>query len=67
MSVAILRGANVIAAISITAPAERMDIKRMTVLAKKLRECIEPTLPPGLSLQKPASGAKLARKVAAAR
>jgi len=67
MSVAILRGANVIAAISITAPAERMDIKRMTLLAKKLRECIEPTLPPGLSLQKPASGVKLVRKAAAAR
>ena len=67
MGVAILLGSNVIAAISNTSPAERMDIKRMTVLAKKLRECIEPTLPPGLSLQKPASGAKLARKVAAAR
>ncbi len=46
MGVGILRGANVIAAISITAPAERMDIKRMTALAKKLRECIEPGLPP---------------------
>jgi len=60
MGVAMLRGPNVIAAFSITAPAERMDIKRMTLLARKLRECIEPGLPPGLTLQKPAAGLRLA-------
>jgi DNA-binding IclR family transcriptional regulator len=68
MGMAILRGANAVAAISVTAPFERMDMKRMTMLAKKLRESIEPGLPPGLSLQKPAAPLpKLARKVAAMR
>jgi DNA-binding IclR family transcriptional regulator len=66
MGVALLRGPNVIGAFSITAPAERMDVKRMMVLAKKLRKCIEPSLPPGLSLQRAAIGSlhKPAYKVA---
>ena len=69
MGLALLRGPNVVAAFSITAPSERMDLKRMSVLARKLRECIEPGLPPGLSLQKAALApqARPVRRALAAR
>jgi IclR family acetate operon transcriptional repressor len=50
---AILRGPEVIAAISITVPAHRLDMKSHARLARALDECITPHLPPGLSLQKP--------------
>jgi len=40
-----------VAAISITAPVERMDSRRQAALARMLSECIGPALPPGLSLQ----------------
>jgi len=51
IAVAILRGAQPVAAISITAPVERMDSRRQAALARMLSECIGPALPPGLSLQ----------------
>ncbi len=67
IGMAILRGPNAVAAISVTAPFERMDAKRIAVLTRKLRECVEPNLPPGLLLQKPSADVKLARKAVAAR
>lgn len=53
IAVAILRGTRPVAAISITAPVERMDSRRQAVLARMLGACIAPALPPGLSLQHP--------------
>lgn len=56
VGVALLRGTEAIAAISITTPSDRMDPKRMPVVVQALRECIEPCLPPGLVLQRPMPG-----------
>lgn len=53
VGIAILRGQNVIAALSITAPSDRMDAKRMAMLIRKLRDHLASRLPPGLVLQKP--------------
>jgi len=53
IGVAILRGTQPVAAISITAPVERMDSRRQTALSRMLAGCIGPALPPGLSLQHP--------------
>ncbi len=53
IAVAVMRSGNPVAAISITAPAERMSSRVFPILIRALRECIEPGLPPGLSLQKP--------------
>jgi hypothetical protein len=56
VAVGLLRGTDVVAAISITTPSDRMDDKRAIVVTRMLRECIGPYLPPGLSLQKAMSG-----------
>lgn len=53
IAMAILRGTQPVAAISITAPVERMDARRQAALARMLGECIGTALPPGLSLQRP--------------
>jgi IclR family acetate operon transcriptional repressor len=53
IATSVLRGGNAVAAISITAPIERMNSKRYPILIRTLRECIEPRLPPGLTLQRP--------------
>jgi DNA-binding IclR family transcriptional regulator len=53
IGVAILRGTQPVAAISITAPVERMDGRRQAALSRMLGACIGPALPPGLSLQRP--------------
>lgn len=55
MALAIMRGANAAAAISITALHERMKPERMVELAQVARETLSPALPPGLSLQMPQS------------
>jgi DNA-binding IclR family transcriptional regulator len=52
IAVAILRGAQPLAAISITAPVERMDTRRQNALAQTLHACIGAALPPGLTLQR---------------
>lgn len=68
IATALLRGGDVIAAISITSPSERMDSRRAPQAIRKLHECISPHLPPGLSLQKGLSGSRLpVRKSFAAR
>lgn len=51
IAVAILRRAQPLAAVSITAPAERMDVRRQDALAQTLHACIGAALPPGLTLQ----------------
>lgn len=51
VAVAIMRGLKTIGAISITGPSERMDARREQFLVRMLHECVEPHLPPGLSLQ----------------
>jgi DNA-binding IclR family transcriptional regulator len=53
IAMAILRGTQPVAAISITAPVERMDGRRQAALSRMLGDCIGPVLPPGLSLQHP--------------
>lgn len=55
IAVAILRDTQPVAALSITAPVERMDARRQAVLARMLHDCIGPALPPGLSLQRAAA------------
>lgn len=55
IALAIMRGANAAAAISITALHERMSPERMIELAETARVTIEPALPPGLTLQHPQS------------
>jgi hypothetical protein len=53
IAVALLRGMDAIAAISITTPSDRMDEQRASAVIQTLRECISPYLPLGMSLQKP--------------
>jgi DNA-binding IclR family transcriptional regulator len=53
VALALLRGIDVIAAISITTPSNRMDERRALSVTRIVHECIEPYLPPGLSLQRP--------------
>jgi DNA-binding IclR family transcriptional regulator len=53
LAVAVLRGHNPIAAISIAGPTERLDRQYEQFLLRALRECVVPNLPPGLSLQSP--------------
>jgi DNA-binding IclR family transcriptional regulator len=53
LSAAVLRGGNAIAAISITAPVERMGQRRYPELIRGIRECVKPRLPSALSLAKP--------------
>lgn len=53
VAVALLRGTDVVAAISITTLADRMDGRRMLSVVRALHDCITPYLPPGLSLQMP--------------
>jgi len=59
LATGVLRRGNVIAAISITAPVERMNQKRYPGLIRAIRECMKPYLTPALSLAKPM--AELAR------
>jgi IclR family acetate operon transcriptional repressor len=56
IATALLRGTDVIAAVSVTTPSDRMDEKSAAMVTRMLRECIEPHLPPGLSVQKPILG-----------
>ncbi len=56
IATALLRGTEVIAAISVTTPSERMNEDRAAIVTRQLRECIEPHLLPGLSIQKPMGG-----------
>jgi IclR family acetate operon transcriptional repressor len=51
LGVALLRDHKAIAAISITGPTGRLEGKRAQVLIRTLRECVMPSLLPGLSLQ----------------
>jgi DNA-binding IclR family transcriptional regulator len=53
MGVPILRGASAIAALSITAPAERMTDKRVRELAGRIQRVVPPLLPLGLRLPEP--------------
>jgi IclR family acetate operon transcriptional repressor len=55
LATAVLRGGNVIAAISITAPIERMGQRRYPELIRGIRECVRPRLPSALTLAKPMS------------
>lgn len=50
LGTAIMRGDHVVAAISITAPSERMTFGRQIELAELLRDVVPPLLPDGLSL-----------------
>jgi IclR family transcriptional regulator, acetate operon repressor len=45
-----MRGDHVVAALSITAPAERMTSRRQVELAELIRTVVPPLLPDGLSL-----------------
>ncbi len=53
VAVAIRRGGAAIAAISVTAPHERMPFERMVSVVETIHRTIAPSLAPGLSLQKP--------------
>lgn len=55
VAVALLRGAEAVAAISITTPAGRMESRRVPAMIRALRDCIGPRLPPDMSLQEPAA------------
>lgn len=50
IAVPLLRSGVAIAAVSITAPAERMTTKRIAWLHDRMRNLLPPLLPPGLSL-----------------
>lgn len=50
LGTAIMRGGNVVAALSITAPAERMTARRQVELARLIRDIVPPLLPDGLAL-----------------
>jgi DNA-binding IclR family transcriptional regulator len=56
LAVALLRGTDPLAAISVTVPSYRMDIKRAVSISRTLYDTIERHLPPGLTLQKPILG-----------
>lgn len=57
VAVALLRGPNVVGAISVTVPSYRMDGRRVISIMQTMRDTIEPYLPPGLALQKPMASA----------
>lgn len=50
VGVPILRGSTAVAALSITAPADRMDAKRMHNLASSVQTVVPPLLPLGLAI-----------------
>jgi DNA-binding IclR family transcriptional regulator len=56
VAMALLRAGRVVGAVSITVPHERLNESRIQDLIGSLRQCMEPCLPPGLSLQKPTHG-----------
>lgn len=49
----VLRGATAIAAVSVTAPVERMSTGRVTALQERIRAILPPLLPPPLTLPAP--------------
>ncbi|QZN85128.1 IclR family transcriptional regulator [Cellulomonas sp. C5510] len=53
LAVPLLRGTRPVAALSITAPAERMTAQRMAELHTSIREVVPPLLPAGLALPAP--------------
>jgi DNA-binding IclR family transcriptional regulator len=56
IAVALLRGTDAPAAISVTVPSYRLDNKRTLSIVRTLRDTIGPYLPPGLTLQSPIAG-----------
>jgi IclR family acetate operon transcriptional repressor len=56
IAAAVMRGPDVIAAISVTTLSDRINMERAGVIMNTLHECFAPSLPPGLSLQKPLGG-----------
>jgi DNA-binding IclR family transcriptional regulator len=56
MAIALLRGTDPLAAISVTVPSYRLDSKRALSIVRTLRDTIAPHLPPGLVLQNPIPG-----------
>jgi len=50
VAVPLLRSGSAMAAVSITAPSERMTTQRMAGLHEQIRELLPPLLPHGLSL-----------------
>lgn len=62
LSIAILRGSRAIAAISVTGPSERINLRRGPQLVAMIHQCITPHLPPGLSLQRPLTRSGRRRK-----
>jgi DNA-binding IclR family transcriptional regulator len=59
IATALLRDAEVVAAISITTRSDRIDMERAAMIISALHESFEPQLPPGLTLQKPIGGGML--------
>lgn len=53
LAVAVSRGSKVVAAISITGPSSTVNHQNAPTLIAQLHQCVTPSLPPGLTLQKP--------------